>query len=227
MPYYRAVGEIPPKRHTQFRRPDGGLYSEELMGVEGFSADSALLYHTDLPTAIIDSQEWVPPGSATTPNHPLKPRHLMTHKLDSAGLDAVTGRHLLLGNGDVRLSYVAATDPSPLYRNAIGDECVYVESGSGVVETSFGALTVGQGDYVLLPTSTIHRWVPRAGDACGCSSSRPPATSPRPSGTCRPRASSWSPRPTASATCARRPRRWSWRTTRSTSWCGTGPAGRG
>jgi homogentisate 1,2-dioxygenase len=164
MPYYRAVGEIPPKRHTQFRRPDGGLYSEELMGVEGFSADSALLYHTHLPTAITDSQEWLPPGSATTPNHPLKPRHFLTHKLDSAGLDAVTGRQLLLGNGDVRLSYVAASDPSPLYRNAVGDECVYVESGSGVVETSFGALAVGQGDYVLLPTSTIHRWVPKAGD---------------------------------------------------------------
>ena len=175
MPYYRAVGEIPPKRHTQFRRPDGGLYSEELMGVEGFSADSALLYHTHLPTAIVDSQEWQPPGTAspatastparaaTSPNLPLKPRHLQTHKLDAGGLDAVTGRHLLLGNADVRLSYVAADTASPLYRNAIGDECVYVESGSGVVETSFGSLTVGQGDYVLLPTSTIHRWLPDPG----------------------------------------------------------------
>ena len=62
MPHYRAVGEIPPKRHTQFRRPDGSLYSEELMGVEGFSADSALLYHHHLPTAIVDSQEWRPPA---------------------------------------------------------------------------------------------------------------------------------------------------------------------
>ena len=55
MPFYRAVGEIPHKRHTQFRRPDGALYSEELMGVEGFSAESALLYHVNPPTAIIDS----------------------------------------------------------------------------------------------------------------------------------------------------------------------------
>ena len=168
MPYYRAVGEIPPKRHTQFRRPDGGLYSEELMGVEGFSADSALLYHTHLPTAIVDSQVWEPldaQRSATSPNHPLKPRHFQTHKLDASGLDAVTGRHLLLGNNDVRLSYVAADTASPLYRNAVGDECVYVESGVGVVETSFGALAVGQGDYVLLPTSTIHRWIPDAASA--------------------------------------------------------------
>src|SRR3954454_8857792 len=49
VPYYRAVGEIPRKRHTQFRKPDGGLYAEELMGIEGFSAESALLYHAGLP----------------------------------------------------------------------------------------------------------------------------------------------------------------------------------
>ena len=53
MPYYRSVGEVPLKRHTQFRRPDGGLYAEELMGQEGFSSDSSLLYHRHLPTAIV------------------------------------------------------------------------------------------------------------------------------------------------------------------------------
>ena len=57
------------------------------------------------------------------------------HKLDGAPRhgDAVLGRQLLLANGDVRISYVVADEPSPLYRNAIGDECVYVECGSGVV----------------------------------------------------------------------------------------------
>jgi homogentisate 1,2-dioxygenase len=53
VPYYRSVGEVPRKRHTQFRRPDGGLFAEELMGIEGFSHDSALLYHRYLPTAIV------------------------------------------------------------------------------------------------------------------------------------------------------------------------------
>ncbi len=55
MPYYRAVGEISRKRHTQFRAPDGSLYAEELMGQEGFSTDSSLLYHRHLPTAIVAS----------------------------------------------------------------------------------------------------------------------------------------------------------------------------
>jgi len=160
MPYYRQVGQIPAKRHTQFRKPDGGLYAEELMGVEGFSADSALLYHEHLPTAIVDSRVYEEPAHRTLPNHPLLPRHLRTHKLDAGPADAVTGRLPLLVNDDVRLCYAVADRPSPLYRNAAGDECGYVESGAAVVETIFGALPVGPGDYVVLPTSTTHRWVP-------------------------------------------------------------------
>ena len=56
MAHYRQVGEVPPKRHTQFRRPDGGLYSEELMGEEGFSSDSSLLYHRGIPSALVDAR---------------------------------------------------------------------------------------------------------------------------------------------------------------------------
>ena len=160
MPYYRQVGEVPRKRHTQFRKPDGGLYAEELMGVEGFSADSALLYHEHLPTAIVDSRVHDDPPARLTANHPLLPRHLRTHKLDAGPADVVTGRQVLLANDDVRLAYAVADRPSPLYRNATGDECVYVESGTATVQTVFGALEVGQGDYVVLPTSTTHRWVP-------------------------------------------------------------------
>ncbi len=160
MPYYRAVGDIPRKRHTQFRNSDGGLYAEELMGVDGFSAESALLYHRGLPTAIVDSTGYDEPDQPLVANQPLLPRHLKTHKLDAAGADTVTGRQVLLANDDVRISYVVADRASPLYRNAIGDECVYVEAGAGVVETVFGAIAVVPGDYVLLPTSTTHRWVP-------------------------------------------------------------------
>jgi homogentisate 1,2-dioxygenase len=160
MPYYRRVGDIPRKRHTQFRKRDGSLYAEELMGVEGFSSDSALLYHEHAPTAILDAVAVEEPTQSLAANHPLKPRHLKTHKLDAASADLVTGRRLLLGNDDLRISYVVADQPSPLYRNGAGDELVYVEEGSAVVETVFGTMTVGSGDYVVLPTSTTHRWVP-------------------------------------------------------------------
>jgi homogentisate 1,2-dioxygenase len=162
MAYYRSVGELPRKRHTQFRRPDGGLYAEELMGIEGFSNDSALLYHRHLPTAIVAAEpaDDAVPTRHTRPNHPLLPRHLLTHKLDPGAADAVTGRQLLMANNDVRILYAVADRPSPLYRNAIGDELAYVEAGAGRVETVLGALEVTAGDYVVLPTSTTHRWVP-------------------------------------------------------------------
>src|SRR5690606_7977963 len=101
--------------------PDGGLYYEELMGEEGFVSDSSLLYHRTIPSAIVDSRIWDLPDLTTTPNHPLKPRHLRLHELfppDTWGdTDVVTGRRLVLGNADVRLSYAVSTKESPLYRN--------------------------------------------------------------------------------------------------------------
>ncbi|EIE99000.1 homogentisate 1,2-dioxygenase [Saccharomonospora glauca] len=165
MAYYRRVGVVPPKRHTQHRDEAGKLYYEELMGEEGFSSDSSLLYHRHIPSAIVDSRVWELPDQTTTPNHPLRPRHLKLHDLFPGegwrDTDVVTGRRLVLGNADVRLSYVVAGTDSPLYRNAIGDEVVYVESGEAVVETVFGALPAKQGDYVVLPRATTHRWLPR------------------------------------------------------------------
>jgi homogentisate 1,2-dioxygenase len=160
MPYYRSVGEVPRKRHTQFRQPDGSLYAEELMGQEGFSSDSSLLYHRHLPTAIVAAEEFDPPVWTRLPNRPLKPRHVQTHKLDTVGADAVLGRQHLLANDDVRISYVVADIPSPLYRNSVGDECLYVEGGRARVESTFGALEIGEGDYVIIPTSVIYRVVP-------------------------------------------------------------------
>jgi homogentisate 1,2-dioxygenase len=165
MSYYRSVGSVPPKRHTQHRDGDGNLYREELMGEEGFSSDSSLLYHRGVPSAIVDSQVWDLPDQTRTPNHPLRPRHLTLHSLfpEPGGSDAcpVEGRRMVLGNNDVRIGYVVTgTEPSPLYRNAIGDECVYVESGAGTVETVFGVISYRTGDYVLIPRSTDHRWVP-------------------------------------------------------------------
>ena len=164
MAHYQQVGTVPAKRHVQFRTDEGGLHYEELMGEEGFSSDSSLLYHRGVPSAIVDSRVWELPDLTTTANHPLKPRHLRLHSLfDEAAAekaDPVEGRRLVLGNGDVRISYVVAGADSPYYRNATGDECVYVEAGTGVVETVFGALSFRAGDYLVIPRATTHRWLP-------------------------------------------------------------------
>ncbi|SNR28474.1 homogentisate 1,2-dioxygenase [Haloechinothrix alba] len=161
MPYYRQVGQVPPKRHTQFRSSRGSLYAEELMGVEGFSSDSALLYHRNLPTAITNAVAVTDDRGPIAPNHPLKPRSYRTPELKYPdGTDAVTGRRRLFGNNDVTIGFTVADAPSPLYRNATGDELLYIHGGTGTVETVYGALEVGDGDYVVLPTSTTYRVVP-------------------------------------------------------------------
>ncbi|GAA1143618.1 homogentisate 1,2-dioxygenase [Ornithinicoccus hortensis] len=165
MAHYRSVGNVPPKRHTQHRTPEGELYYEELMGEEGFSSDSSLLYHRNIPSAIADAAVWDLGDMATVPNHPITPRHLKLHDLfaseeERQGVDVVTGRRLVLGNGDVRLLYVVADTVSPWYRNGIGDECVYIERGAARVETVFGAFEVAQGDYMMIPRATTHRWIP-------------------------------------------------------------------
>jgi len=164
MPYYRVTGDIPRKRHIRFRGPDGGLYAEELMGEEGFSADSSLLYHVHPPTAIVKS-EGLPDTAAepgVTPNHPLLPRHFRTQELPPGG-DLVLGRLLLLANDDVRISFAAADAPSGLYRNSTGDEAVYLRSGSTTFESVYGSIEAGPGDYVIVPRGTIHRWLPAPG----------------------------------------------------------------
>jgi len=171
MAYYRCLGSVPPKRHIQHRDPEGRLHYEELMGEEGFSSDSSLLYHRGVPSAIVDSQPWELPDQARTSNHPLMPRHLRLHTLFVAGetADAVEGRRLVLGNSDVRIGYVVTgEEASPYYRNAIGDECVYVEAGGGVVETVFGSLHYRSGDYVVIPRATTHRWIPNQSSRLYC-----------------------------------------------------------
>lgn len=162
MAHYRALGRLPRQRHTTLRDDKGELYYEELMGEEGFSSDSSLLYHRHHPSALVDARRWELPDQTLTPNDPLVPMHLKLHDLDApegVEVDAVTGRRLVLGNEDVRLAYAKVTTTSPLYKNAVGDECVYVERGSARLETQFGVLEVAEGDYAVIPRATIHRWV--------------------------------------------------------------------
>jgi homogentisate 1,2-dioxygenase len=163
MPYYRRVGDVPPKRHTQFRAPDGALYAEELMGQDGFSSLSSLLYHRHAPTALLGAEAVVETEPKLVPNQPLLPYHLRTGRLPAGG-DMVNDRVVLLGNDDVVVAVAQPTAPSGLYRNAEGDELVYVRTGTLRLESLFGALECRAGDYVVIPRGTTHRWRP-LGDA--------------------------------------------------------------
>ena len=167
MVYYRRLGLVPPKRHTLFDQPDGSPTFEEFIGEEGFSSTGSLLYHRNVPSDLVDSQPWDLGDLSTRPNTPLQPRLFHAPRLfteGSTGTDVVQSRRLLLSNADVRLSYVVADSASPLYSNGIGDELVFIESGSGRLESLFGAIDVRQGDNVIIPRVTIHRWVPDTSD---------------------------------------------------------------
>jgi len=167
MPFYRSMGQVPRKRHSAFRQPDGSLYHEELMGAEGFSAESALLYHRHSPSAITSAADEGRRGDALRPNEPLLPRHLRTSEL-ATGDDLITGRTVLLANDDVAIGFATAAAPSPLYRNASGDELLYVHRGRGRLDSVFGSISVETGDYVVIPAHTTHRWVPAPGAALTC-----------------------------------------------------------
>jgi len=128
------------------------------MGSRGFSGPESLLYHRRPPTAIISSRllqkcEWARDDDAT-----LRMRHFATHSLPqqkSVTLD----RSPLLFNADVAMSYVQPTTTDTFfYRNAQGDELVYVAEGTGVLETMLGDLSYQAGDYVIIPRGITHRW---------------------------------------------------------------------
>ncbi|MGQ0824481.1 MAG: homogentisate 1,2-dioxygenase [Actinomycetota bacterium] len=157
MPHYRRVGDVPGKRHI-LHKLDDGLAFEEMIGVGGFSGASALLYHRRSPSAVVRIEAVEHPQPSWQPNYPLRPHHLRTDSLAPAD-DAVLGRHALLGNDDIEIAYVTATQTGPLYRNAIGDELVYVHAGAAVLESVFGRLPIATGDYAVVPASTTHRWV--------------------------------------------------------------------
>ena len=159
MPYYRRMGEIPRKRHQRFTSPDGALYAEELFGQEGFTSDSSLLYHRHLPTALLEAEPIAGSAAELTPNVPLVGRHFRTTEIAAAeGLAA--SRTVLLANDDLAITFLALRGPTELLRDTSGDRLTFVVSGSARLESVFGVLDVVPGDYVVVPESTIHRWVP-------------------------------------------------------------------
>ncbi|MFT4658996.1 MAG: homogentisate 1,2-dioxygenase [Candidatus Aldehydirespiratoraceae bacterium] len=160
MVHYRRVGDVPTKRHTHHIDKSGHRYSEELMGQHGFSSNSSLLYHRHSPSALtaIEALDLDIGKQAAVPDRPITPRHVRTRLLPSGG-DAVVGRRTVFANDDVEVSWVETDRDSDLYRNAIGDELVYVQHGAGRLDSVFGRLEVGAGDYVVVPASTTHRWI--------------------------------------------------------------------
>jgi homogentisate 1,2-dioxygenase len=155
MPSYHRVGQVPAKRHRQFRAPDGRLYAEEVFGTEGFSGNYSILYHLGLPAQArrIERHGCVAPQALE--HEPHRHRHLRGAQLPAGG-DPVDGRVPLLFNDDVTVSVAVPNAPQPFfYRNGTHDELIFVHEGKGVLETMFGELEFGPGDYLYIPRGTV------------------------------------------------------------------------
>ncbi|HKU81322.1 MAG TPA: homogentisate 1,2-dioxygenase [Candidatus Tumulicola sp.] len=163
MPSYVRAGSLPHKRHIQFRRPDGGLYAEELFSMKGFESAYSLLYHLRPPTATLEVRPWERAAVRFVENDPLRNRHFKTAAVPRSGLDAIESRAPLLGNDDLTVSVAQADRPMEyFYRNTGGDELLFVHRGAGVLETQFGTLAYRAHDYLIVPTGTTYRLLPSA-----------------------------------------------------------------
>jgi homogentisate 1,2-dioxygenase len=159
MPFYQRLGEVPRKRHIQFR-DDGTLLTEEVVGLEGFSGNESILYHLQSPCRVkeigafapIVRDEWVP----DTHQH----RLIDTHRVDADG-DEITGRNVLMWNADVEISLCRpAASMEYFFRNGERDEVIFVHEGAGTLETIFGSLVYSSGDYIVIPRGTTYRFDP-------------------------------------------------------------------
>ena len=158
MPHYITRGSIPSKRHTQFRKPDGGLYSEQLVSTEGFSNVYSLIYHCHPPTAVskIDTAVDVSPKIASAKNMQHRCYKGFSVKPEA---DYLKARKYMLVNNDVYISLAAPQQSMSdyFYKNSAADEVIFVHEGTGTLHSIFGELKFSYGDYIVIPRGTIYK----------------------------------------------------------------------
>jgi homogentisate 1,2-dioxygenase len=154
---YHQLGQVPRKRHVQFR-DNGRLLVEEVLGFEGFSGNESILYHLQSPCRIdeagefepIEHTEWVPDAHVH--------RHLETGGLEAEG-DPITGRRTMMWNGDIEAAICKPeSETETFYRNGEGDELFFVHEGGGTLETIFGSVPFAEHDYIYVPRGTTYRF---------------------------------------------------------------------
>lgn len=158
MPHYHTLGQVPHKRHIQFKKPDGTLYSEQLFSTEGFSNDYSLLYHCYPPTEIIKVDEPVSVAPEVAEEKMLKHRSFEGFKVPPTA-DYLQSRIPLLVNNDLHIILAAPQQSTTDYfvKNADADEMIFVHEGKGTLKTMYGNITFGYGDYLVIPRGTIYQ----------------------------------------------------------------------
>ena len=157
--YYHSLGNIPAKRHIQFRQPDDSLYAEELISSKGFSGVYSNLYHIYPPTRISAVGPSTDVSVKTIPEHGLRQTHLKTSGIQETGTDFLDARLILMKNADVA---IGLCNPSDLdmpyyYKNGEADEILFIHEGEGILETQLGSIEFKAGDYLVIPRTIIYQ----------------------------------------------------------------------
>ncbi len=158
MSYYVQRGEIPHKRHTQFRNPDGELYYEELFSTEGFSSNYSLLYHIYPPTQILRTEPPRKVAPTKASENILKHRAFEGYDIQPQK-DFLESRKTVLFNDDVAITLAAPQESTQeyFYKNGDSDEVLFVHEGAGHVRTAYGRLDFKYGDYIVIPRGTVYQ----------------------------------------------------------------------
>lgn len=158
MPFYHKLGSIPPKRHTQFRKPDGKLYAEELVSTEGFSSNYALVYHCYAPTLVKSLGEAYSVEPKIAREKHLKHTSLLGFKIKPED-DFLKSRKPVLVNSDLHISLAAPKKSMTdyYYKNTMADEMIFIHEGSGELKTGYGNIKFEYGDYLIIPRGVIYQ----------------------------------------------------------------------
>ncbi|GAL66430.1 homogentisate 1,2-dioxygenase [Jejuia pallidilutea] len=158
MPFYHKLGRIPPKRHTQFRKPDGSLYYEQLFGTIGFDGMSTNSYHEQRPTQVkaIKNQYSVAPKIAKANN--IKSYRFKGFQVKPEN-DFLESRKTVLINSDCAIILAAPKQSTNSYffKNTDADELIFIHKGTGKLRTMLGNLDFKYGDYLLIPRGIIYK----------------------------------------------------------------------
>ena len=158
MPFYHKLGEIPPKRHTQFRKKDGSLYYEQLFGTIGFDGMSTNSYHEHRPTMVkeIKKQYTVKPKIA-------KANNIQSYRFRGFQVppenDYLESRKIVLTNTDCNIILAAPKHSTTeyFYKNTDADEVIFVHKGTGKLRTHLGNIDFKYGDYLVIPRGIIYK----------------------------------------------------------------------
>ena len=158
MPIYHKLGQIPKKRHTQFHKPNGNLYYEQVFGTIGFDGMSSLMYHIHRPTMVKE----VGKSIDMSPNVAVN-RNMMSRKMVGFDLppkdDFLESREAILVNNDIHIGLAAPRKSLTeyFYKNADADELLFIHKGSGVLRTLVGQIRFEYGDYLVIPRGMIYQ----------------------------------------------------------------------